>query len=1608
MADLDIVGTAAVDVVPIAPGFHDKLKAIVLPAADRVGEEAGRRLGDAMSRHITVAIPQAINRGGQAARAAATRQGDNTGGAFATSLRRKLEVAFKAMPKLDVKLGDTGVDAQLARIRAKLEQLSNKRIGIDVGAEEARAEVARLEEELRRLGANHPNPRIRVDTAAATAALAEFRAQIDAATATPGRIQLEVDGSFGAKMRAAIAEAQASLPHINVDANTSDARAELQRLREQMATLAEKRVGIDIDAATARATIADIHRRLEILSIQRHDIDVRVDAARAAAQLAALDAEADKLKLVNIKAFADTSQASGALMRLGIQMAATAAIPLGPIIAAGLGAVVAAATAAGAGIGALALAAIPAIKGVTSVIQAKSAAEKEAAKATDNSAAADKRAAQSALQMESAQQALTTAHRNAARSIAQANRAVEDAERALGQAAARAMEERRQAAEAVERAERSLSDAKVQARNAEEALTQARRNAAQQLADLNDKLSQGKLDERDATLRVQEAQAELNKTRSDARVGKATQLQLERAQLAYDQAVEAAKQQKKDYGQLQKDAEAAKKAGVNGNADVKHATDELAKAQQHVQDETKAVADAQRKAAQAQISAAQSVADAQRSLSDAVANAANTQVQAAESIKSAERGVQSARLSSMDTTVKAATKADAYRQALAKLTPEQRRLYDSIAGPKGLTSAFKDWSKSLQPDVLPLFVRGVDGAKSSLPTLTPLVKTAADAIGELMDRASADMKKPFWQGFKKDIAENAKPAIVGLGVAFGNILKGMAGIVDAFLPHMDGISDRMQGITRRFADWGTKLKGSPAFEKFLDYVKENAPRVSEMLGSLFGALFDLAKALEPASRLSMAILTPLLDGISWISEHAPWVIQLLWGLYAVHKAIQLGMAAFAVAMGIYEIAVAGATLVTAGWAAAIQATGIVPVIEAIVIAVAALALGIIWAYNNVGWFRDAVDTAWAGIKDATLFLWEKILKPAFSGIWWAIKGIGDIAVWLWQNIFVPVWNGIVLVMKYAITIILTILIAPLYLAFKGIGLLVGWLYTDCFKPTFDGIAWLAMWLWKNALAPTFTGIWWLIKWIGDKFVWLYNNAVKPTGDFIASKATWLWRAALQPTFKAIWDLLKWVGDKFTWLYDHSVKPVADFISSKTHWLYDKGIKPAFDSIRSAVKIVGDAFGSAKDAIGRAWYQVASIAAKPVNFIIDWVYNKGIKKVWDSVADFVGLDPLPKAPKLLDERPKFAQGGRTQGGTPGVDSIPILAMADEFIIKRDSARKIGFDKLAYMNATGELPGVQRFADGGVVGFLGNSWDWASDKVSSAVSKGIDWAKTAGDLIAHPSKVWNKLMKPFLDKAAKKLGVAQMGKVLLKYPLKIVGDLKDKIVDFVTGGGGGSGHMGGANIGGAIPTGQRAQIIRTAMTAAHVPPPGTVEQWLRGMNTLITRESGWDPNAINRWDSNAAAGHPSQGLTQTIPSTWSAYVPASLRSRGILDPVGNVAASIRYIVSRYGSIGNVQQANANLPPQGYAEGGRVAPTWFDAGGLIPPGLSLVANGTGSPEPVFTDGQWSDIRSAKAGTAPTTLHADVRVFVGNREITDIVDTRIEMREEASATALNTGRWV
>jgi uncharacterized protein YukE len=123
----------------------------------------------------------------------------------------------------------------------------------------------------------------------------------------------------------------------------------------------------------------------------------------------------------------------------------------------------------------------------------------------------------------------------------------------------------------------------------------------------------------------------------------------------------------------------------------------------------------------------------------------------------------------------------------------------------------------------------------------------------------------------------------------------------------------------------------------------------------------------------------------------------------------------------------------------------------------------------------------------------------------------------------------------------------------------------------------------------------------------------------------------------------------------------------------------------------------------------------------------------------------------------------------------------------------------------------------------------------------------------------------------------------------------------GGGGGGGGMGGLGPSGGPPSSG--------------PPPGNVEEWIREairilrangipvtednideIWTIIEKESGGNPHALNDWDSNAAKGTPSKGLMQCIDPTFQAHkLPGH---DDIWNPVDNIIAGVRYTFSRYG--------------------------------------------------------------------------------------------------------------
>lgn len=173
------------------------------------------------------------------------------------------------------------------------------------------------------------------------------------------------------------------------------------------------------------------------------------------------------------------------------------------------------------------------------------------------------------------------------------------------------------------------------------------------------------------------------------------------------------------------------------------------------------------------------------------------------------------------------------------------------------------------------------------------------------------------------------------------------------------------------------------------------------------------------------------------------------------------------------------------------------------------------------------------------------------------------------------------------------------------------------------------------------------------------------------------------------------------------------------------------------------------------------------------------------------------------------------------------------------------------------------------------------------------------VSHPSKLVELALEKFADVG----NAAEPGLSIAK---GVISQVKGSITDFV-----------------------KNLFSESAPKVNYVASKG-VEQWrslaikalqLTGqysaanLNSLLYQmqtESSGNPNAINLWDSNAKRGTTSKGLMQVIDPTFRAYAMAPY-NQNIWDPLSNMIASIRYAVSRYGSLGRAYRGH------GYASGG-----------------------------------------------------------------------------------------
>lgn len=446
-------------------------------------------------------------------------------------------------------------------------------------------------------------------------------------------------------------------------------------------------------------------------------------------------------------------------------------------------------------------------------------------------------------------------------------------------------------------------------------------------------------------------------------------------------------------------------------------------------------------------------------------------------------------------------------------------------------------------------------------------------------------------------------------------------------------------------------------------------------------------------------------------------------------------------------------------------------------------------------------------------------------------------------------------------------------------------------------------------------------------------------------------------FDKVWDF---VGSKFmegfTEIFPEAEGAISKFVGKVTYAIWSKAVDiadAAGKMIGGMASGIGRATGAAVKAVGTFVGKILSPFAKAGS----WLLGKG--------ADLVsGL------------KNGIVTGARGVGGWLGDHVVtPVkgaFGKAGSWLVSS------GKDLLAGLKS-------------GIVGAMKGIGSWVKSNIVDPVVKAVKhffgihspstvFAELGGHLTAGLLKgmagtggtAIARLVFGDLPHALEHIvgkGLVSLGSLPGK-ALSALGGLGSSVLSFLGLGGGGS--SGGA------------QKLGETMAAAY---GWSGAQWA-ALRSLWQGESGWNPRALN-----ASSG--AYGIPQALPASKMAAAGSDWKS----NPATQIKWGLSYIHQRYGT-----------PAAAYSAWLSRSPHWYAAGTpSAAPGWAVV--GERGPELVnFRGGERvvSNSQSRQALAAPqVTLNPtfNVRVFIGDQELTDLVRIEVEHGHEQLATALDAG---
>ncbi|MFF2511681.1 hypothetical protein [Streptomyces sp. NPDC058086] len=1093
----------------------------------------------------------------------------------------------------------------------------------------------------------------------------------------------------------------------------------------------------------------------------------------------------------------------------------------------------------------------------------------------------------------------------------------------------------RRAAEQVAQAEQDLADAQKSARQAQLDLTAARKDAARQLEDLANRQKDTELDRRDAVLRVQDAQESLNKVLADP---KATQKQRAEAQLTYDEAVQHLQEVQLEQERLTKDAADANKAGVEGSKQVTDAKQKVADANQAISDKTRALKDAEIEASRTQVAGAEKVAAAERAVSDARAAAAKAAVDGARQVADAQQAVADAARSVADAQTAGAAATNNVANAMAKLSPNARAFVNAV---KNLAPGFS----ALRMDVQDRLFRGLGDSLTRMATAAmPAVRSGMVGMAGVLNGMARNLMDTFTrlgnQGLLKRMFDGFTNGMKPLTKVPGQLGQAFVQLSIAAAPAFARITKGIAGESDKISDKLSKAFESGRLKTAIDHAVDLAKRFGRVVADAFGALGNIMGAAQKAGGDALTTLGNAFKELRRVTG----LPEIQGGLTSIFGAL-------------HDIA---GTLIDVVGAALVA---LVPLVKPFADALGGLARSVRGPLIDFFHFIGDHQTIFGALTAGVLAI------VAGMKLW----ALGTAAVTAAQALLNTIMdaNPIGLVV--------------LALAGLAAGFAYAWKNSETFRDIVKGV-------W-NEVMGFFSGTWDLInKYIVQPFQHLYDILVGHSiiPDLVKAIVGWftsLWdntkkifttlKNWLVSTWNALWDGVRtkwnsfWSGLKSAisgaWTtVKNGVSDLKNGITNTWNNLWNGArdkisgifstISGKISSFKSSMKT---AFSTLRDSLGTIWDGVKSKIASPVRFVVNTVYNNGIRRMWNSIAGQISS-------KIT--LPSISLGFNRGGVVPGSgnrDTVPAMLTPGERILSNQQVAALGghrgIDAMLGKDrptGTGGNPtsqqerrrhqATQGFGDGGIIGKVTSS-------IGGAISSAASWTKdlVLGGLKAAAQKALSALVRPLINQ----IPGSGIGNLMRGLANKAVDGMlgwfttEDKKA------------VGGPAVQRALAW-ARTQDGKPYQWAGNNNPSFDCSGLMSAIESVIRGES---PH--RRWATGAFSG--SSG-----PPGWVRNLNSPFEIGITNAGVGHTAGTLAGVnVESRGGDGIVvgKRARGYNDPLFTSRWGFKPATQFDSGGLLAKGATMAVNNTGRPERILDPRQtelFEQLVSGKGGGVTITF--------------------------------------